>query len=212
MPQTDPKNTREQKSPSWWIHGTTQCPAELLCGISLLLLWCFVLLRTTLYALTDCLRTCIQTNSRCQCYTGGASLWSLIVQQLCQCKMLYAPVPHRVMSQITLPLWLLALFYFTFPTHPSPIYHSLYDFVSSVLIAWGLIGPVLTGLVVMVGAGGGFSSTFSGQVPGGSLSVSGLLVSLSTLWAFPPICLFCCCSEKNRCVDWRTSALCFANT
>lgn len=103
-------------------------------------------------------------------------------------------------------IWL----HFPYPALPPPINHSLYDFVSSVLIAWGLIGPVLTGLVVMVGAGGGFSSTFSWQVPGGSLSVSGLLVSLSTLWALPPICLLCCCSEKNRCVDWRTSALCFA--
>lgn len=63
----------------------------------------------------------------------------------------------------------------------------------------------------MVGAGGGFSSTFSWQTPGGSVRVSGgLLESLSTFWALPPICLFCCCSEKNRCVDWRTSALCFA--
>ena len=78
-------------------------------------------------------------------------------------------------------------------------------------MAWGLMGPVRTGLVAMVGAGGGFSSTFSWQTPGASASVSGgLLASLSTFGALPPICLLCCCSEKKRCVDWRTSALCFA--
>lgn len=64
----------------------------------------------------------------------------------------------------------------------------------------------------MVGAGGGFSSTFSGQPPGGSASVSGaLLESLSAEGPLPPSCLLCC-SEKKRCVDWRTSALCLANT
>lgn len=36
--------------------------------------------------------------------------------------MLYAPcASHRIMSQITLPLWLLALFDFTFPAHPPPM-------------------------------------------------------------------------------------------
>lgn len=139
----------------------------------------------------------------------GASLCSSSVTVNALCPLCLTGWCHRPLYPCG--CWL-ALFDFTFPTHPSPINHSLYDFVSSVLMAWGLIGPVLTGLVVMVGAGGGFSSTFSGQVPGGSLSVSGLLVSLSTLWVLPPICLFCCCSEKNRCVDWRTSALCFANT
>lgn len=61
----------------------------------------------------------------------GASLCSSSVSVKCSMPL----VPHRIMSQITLPLRLLALFDFTFPTHPSPINHSLYDFVSSVLIA-----------------------------------------------------------------------------
>lgn len=135
-------------------------------------------------------------------YTVGASWQSLIllVQQLCvhvHCSYVPCTPPSSRLDNVT--------------DHFTPLAAGIIRLHSPVLMAWGLIGPVLTGLVAMVGAGGGFSSTFSWQTPGGSVSVSGgLLESLSTFGALLPICLLCCCSEKNRCVDWRTSALCFA--
>lgn len=185
--------------PSLWYHSPPTSGVSCSLGLNCMHL-------QTVYALVY--KPTEDANVTQEVRSCGATLCSSSVSVKCSMPL----VSHRIMSQITLPLQLLALFDFTCPNHPSSINHSLYDFVSSVLIAWGLIGPVLTGLVVMAGAGGGFSSTFSWQVPGGSLGASGLLVSLSTLWVLLPICLLCCCSEKNRCVDWRTSALCFANT
>lgn len=88
--------------------------------------------------------------------------------------------------------------------------HITYDFVSSVLMAWGLIGPVLIGLGAVVAFC--FSSTLSWQIAEvESVTASGALFPLSpTFCILPPGGLLCCCSEKNLCVDWMTSALCLA--
>ena len=117
-----------------WDHPVSSWATLWYLSLSSSYFWCFMLLRTKLYALTDCLRTCIQTNWRCKCYTGGASLWSLTVQQLCQCKCSMSLVSHRMMSQTTLPLRLLAgiiwLHYPYPPIHnkPQPLWFCFFGF------------------------------------------------------------------------------------
>lgn len=123
MPYTHPKNTREQKNHSWCINETTQCPAGLLCGydssptsgVS-----CSSGLNCTTYRLLAHLyinqlkmqrlqRSWEPLKPHCNWCSSSVSV---------KCSM--PPYMSHRMSQITLSLWLLALFDFTFSACPPP--------------------------------------------------------------------------------------------
>lgn len=84
--------------------------------------------------------------------------------------------------------------------------------LSSGFMAWGLMGPVRIGLVVVSGA------DLSGSVRSGrgpwwfevTLSMGLLAPSMRGAFVTEVFICCCCCSEKNLWVDWSTSALCLA--